>query len=298
MDIALLSVGLGSGLNYSLYSAVSKSLLKRRTVHPFLFLFYINAIQAIITPAIWCFTRPEIPPLAGYGPILAAAATCVVAYFFLYAALGCGDVSVVMPMMGSKVIFSGLLAHLVLHENYKGSTYLAAGLVAIAVAALSYSPSGRQHRRAVLNPVLLMLACCAVFGVTDVYIKRSLAFVDAYSFVVYYHFLVGIGSLLAIPYLRQKGIALRISRRALSAIVMAAVFLVGATLMYVLSLRLAQGIVVPNILVSSRGVFIVVISAAASHFGVMTLDEQNRRIYLLRFAASLLILVSIWLALS
>ena len=143
MDITLLVVGTGSGLCHSLYSAVSKLLLKRRIPDPFLFLLWINVAQALLTPAIWFFVPPAWPKAGGWAPLLAAAGTCTAAYFFLYAALARGDVSSVMPMMGSKVVFSGLLARLMTGESHSGTIYLAAVLVALAVAALSYSPRPR-----------------------------------------------------------------------------------------------------------------------------------------------------------
>ncbi|HUT58574.1 MAG TPA: EamA family transporter [Phycisphaerae bacterium] len=297
MNTALLLVGTGSGLSHSLYSAVSKLLLNRRISHPFLFLLYINALQAIITPVVWCFWRPVLPPLSGWGHILAAAATCTAAYFFLYMAFSSGDVSSVMPMMGSKVIFSGLLARVMMGESHSGSIYIAAVLVAVAVGALSYSPSKGRPGGVALKPMGLMLACCVVFGLTDIYIKRSLRYVDPYSFMVYYNALVAVGSLIAIPFLWKQGVSLRVERHSLLITLLAAAFLVAATLMFVVSFELAGGVVVPNILMSTRGVFIVLISAWMSSRSHMALDRQSRRIYLLRFAASVLIVFSVWLAL-
>ncbi len=298
MNLPLLAVGTGSGLSHSIYAAVSKLVLKRRGIHPFLFLLYVNAFQAVITPLVWLFVRPAFPAPAGWPSVLVAGGTCVVAYFLLYLALSTGDVSSVMPMMGSKVVFSGLMAHLLLGEEHTGSIYLAAFLVAVAIGALGYSPAASRPSGGVLKPMLLMLGCCVVFACTDVYIKRSLAYVDPYSFMVYYNALVALGSVLAIPYLRRRNISVRVRAGDLPAMAGAAAFLVGATLMFVVSFRLADGIVVPNILMSSRGVFIVVLSALAGLRTSTALDVQSRWVYVLRFGASLLIIFSIWLALS
>ena len=300
MDVTLLLVGTGSGLSHSLYSAVSKLLLNRRIPNPFLFLLTINAFQAVITPAVWCFwgPGPAWPAAEGWTPLLLAAGTCTVAYFFLYAAFAGGDISSVMPMMGSKVIFSGLLAGVMMGEWHSGAIYLAAALVAVAVAALSYSPRGDRSRGSALKPAALMLASCAIFGLTDIYIKRALAFVDAYSFMVYYNALVAVGSLLVIPYLVRKAVPLRVGRGAAALTLLAAGFLVAATSLFVVSFDLAKGVVVPNILMSTRGVFIVLITAAMSSAGRHSLDRQSRWTYLLRFAASVVIIFSVWLAMS
>jgi drug/metabolite transporter (DMT)-like permease len=298
MDVTLLLVGTGSGLSHSLYSAVSKLLLRRRIPHPFQFLLLINALQAVITPGVWCFSAPQFPSAAGWVPLLAAAATCTAAYFFLYAALAKGDVSSIMPMMGSKVIFSGLLARVMTGESHSGTIYLAALLVAAAVAALSYSPSKGSARGTALRPAAYMLVACVVFAFTDIYIKRSLAYVDPYSFMVYYNGLVAIGSLLVIPKLMKAGVSLRVGGANLMITALAAAFLVAATSLFVVSFNLAGGVVVPNILMSTRGVFIVLLSAAMNSGKRFALDRQNRWTYALRFVASIAIIFSVWLALS
>jgi len=72
---------------------------------------YINIIQALVTPLLWIFIAPQFPSPAGWTPLLISCTTCVAAYLFLYTALHCGDVSSVMPLMGSKVIFPPLCNH-------------------------------------------------------------------------------------------------------------------------------------------------------------------------------------------
>ena len=49
-----------------------------------------------------------------------------------------------------------------------------------------------------------------VFGFTDIYIKRTLVYLDSYNFMIYYNLIVGILALGVIPYLRKKGIPLRL----------------------------------------------------------------------------------------
>jgi drug/metabolite transporter (DMT)-like permease len=296
MDVGLLSVGTGSGFSHALYAAGSKYLLKRRMAHPFLFMLYVNAGQALVTPLIWLFVQPAVLPAAGLWPMLAAAGTCVVAYFFLYLSLATGDVSSVMPMMGSKVIFTGLLAHRMLGERHSGTIYAAVLLVAAAVAALGYSPSQGRAGRFAWKPAVLMLACCLVFACTDVYIKRSLAYIDAFSFMVHYNALVALGSLLTIPYLRRKGVSLRVTAGSAAMTLATAACLVTSTMMFVVSFRMADGVVVPNILMASRGVFIVLFSALASHRGSTALDVQSKWVFLLRLGAAALIVFAMALA--
>jgi drug/metabolite transporter (DMT)-like permease len=298
MNIVYFLIGLSSGFAHSIYSAFSKALLKNRIKEPFLLFLYISAIQALVTPLLWIFIKPQFPSAAGWAPLLISCITCVAAYCFLYTALHCGDVSSVMPIMGSKVIFSGLLAIPMLHEKHNWQVYIAAVLVAIAIAILSYSPSKDGGSKFPLKPIALMTSCCVIFGFTDIYIKRSLVYVDSYNFMIYYNFIVGVLSLGVIPYIRKKRVPLVLKGMDLQINIYAAVALAAATLLFVVMLKMGNGVVIPNILQSTRGIFIVLISAVLSHRGSTMLETQSRKVYMLRLAASILILVSIWIALS
>ena len=119
--------------------------------------------------------------------------------------------------------------------------------VALSIAALSYSPSSARPTKWPVRPMALMLMSSIVFAFTDIYIKRSLAFLDSYNFIVYYHFLFGIGSLVVIPHLRRAKVPLALSGMALTLTLASAVFLLASTLLFVVTFRMAQGVVVPNI---------------------------------------------------
>ena len=298
MNIVFLLVGLSSGFAHSIYSAFSKALLKTRIREPFLLFLYISVIQALITPLLWLFIRPPFPSPAGWTPLLISSMTCVAAYLFLYSALHCGDVSSVMPIMGSKVIFAGLLAIPMLGEKHNWEVYIAAVLVAIAIAILGYSPSTGGSSKFPLKPIVLMTMCSIIFGFTDIYIKRALVYVDSYNFMIYYNFIVGLLSLCVIPYIRKKKVPLILKGMDLKLSLYSAASIVAATLLYLILLKMSSGVVIPNILQSTRGIFIVLISMVLSHRGSTMLETQSKKVYMLRLAASILIIISIWIALS
>lgn len=298
MNGLFLWLGLSAGLAYSVSSALSKALLKNRIKEPVLLFLYINLIQALVTPLLWIFVKPQLPPLAGLAPLLASCVTSVAGYLCFYTALSCGDVSSVMPIMGSKVIFAGLLAIPLLHEKHNWQVYTAALLVAISISLLSYSPSHGGSSKFPLKPISLMTLGCVMFGFTDISFKRSLAYLDVYNFLSYYNFLAGVLSLSCIPYIRKKGVSLVSNATDLWLSFGAAASLLAATLLTVILFKLIGGVVIPNILISIRGIFIVLISAILTHHGSTMLETQSKKIYLLRLAASTLIVFSIWIALS
>ena len=298
MNILLLIVGVSSGLSHSIYSAISKTLLKHRFREPFLFFLYISLLQAIITPFLWLFVKPTIPPVAGLTPLLLAGITGVIAFLFLYSALSGGDASSVMPIMGSKVIFAGFLATFMLKEKHNWAIYGAAILVAVSIGLLSYSPSTARKSKFSGRPVFLMILCSIVFAFTDNYIARSLKYIDSYNFMIYYNLIIGMGSLAVIPYIKKKKVTLLLPVKDLWWSLVSGIFLVVATLLLTISFGIAEGVVIPNILVSTRGIFIVIISAVLSYRGSTLLETQTRKIFLLRFVASSLIILSIWITLN
>jgi drug/metabolite transporter (DMT)-like permease len=200
--------------------------------------------------------------------------------------------------MGSKVIFSGLLAIPMLHEKHTWQVYTAAVLVAMSIAMLSYSPSKSGSSRFPLKPIVMMTVCSFIFGVTDIYIKRALVYLDSYNFMIYYNFIVGVLSLCVIPSIMKKRVPLLLKGRDLRFSFFSAVALVTATLLFVVMFTMSSGVVIPNILMSTRGIFIVLFSAFLTHRGSTMLETQSKNVYMLRLAASILIIVSIWIALS
>lgn len=298
MNILLLVAGVSSGIAHSLYSAVSKSLLKNRIREPFLFFLYINLLQAVVTPFLWLFVKPVVPLVSGWAPLLLSGISGVIGFLFLYMALSSGDASSVMPIMGSKVIFAGFLATFMLNESHDWTIYLAALLVAASIGILSYSPSPGGKNKFVGRPVFLMVFCSIVFAFTDNFITRSLRYIDSYNFMIYYNLIIGIVSLTVIPYLRGKKVSLLLPWKDTWWSLVSAVFLVVATLLLTIAFKTADGVVIPNILVSTRGVFIVIISAVLTQRGNNLLETQTKGIYGLRFVASVLIVLSIWIVLE
>jgi drug/metabolite transporter (DMT)-like permease len=298
MNIIFFLVGLSSGFAHSIYSAFSKALLKNRIREPYLLFLYISVIQALVTPLLWIFVKPQFPAPGGWTPLAMSCVTCIAGYLFLYKALHCGDVSSVMPIMGSKVMISGLLAIPLLHEKHNWQVYIAAVLVAISIAILTYSPSKSGSSKFPMKPIVLMTSCCVMFGVTDILIKRSLVYLDSYNFMIYYNFFVGALSLCIIPYILNRRVSLKLKGMDFRLCFYSAVSLVAATLLFTIMLKMSSGVVIPNILQSTRGIFIVLISAILSHRGSTLLETQSKKVYLLRLAASILIIVSIWIALT
>ena len=76
---------------------------------------------------------------------------------------------------------------------------------------------------------------------------------DSYNFMIYYNFIVGVLSLCVIPYIMKKKGSLVLKGMDLQLSFYSAVSLVAATLLFVILLKMCSGVVIPNILMSTRG---------------------------------------------
>jgi len=137
-----------------------------------------------------------------------------------------------------------------------------------------------------------------VFAITDIYIKRSLEFIDPFNFMIYYNFIIGIGSLSIAPYLKKKKALTILPGKDLLLSLVSSIFLITAVLLFTITVQIAHGVLIPNILISTRGVFIVMISAVLARRGSTLLETQSQKVYLLRFVGSIMIIGAIWIALS
>ena len=140
---------------------------------------------------------------------------------------------------------------------------MAAVLVAVAIALLSYSPS----KEAVDSPEADRPddRLQHHIQVTDISIKRSLLFLDSYNFMIYYNFIVGVLSS-ASSLCQEKRTARALNGGDLRLSLYSAVALVAATLLFTIMLKISSGVVIPTFC-SRPGRFHCPYNRALSHRG-------------------------------
>jgi drug/metabolite transporter (DMT)-like permease len=87
--------------------------------------------------------------------------------FFTVLALRWGDVSMVAPMMGCKVLFVGLYSTMLGLEELSSTLWISAGLTALAIFLLGYTSKKQPSRRSPWLAVSLALVSCAFFAGVD-----------------------------------------------------------------------------------------------------------------------------------
>jgi drug/metabolite transporter (DMT)-like permease len=110
-------------------------------------------------------------PSAGalWQPALVGA-ICVLAQTTAFFALRIGDVSVVTPVLGVKIVLVALFTTVLLAENVRPALWAAAALSSAAVALLNRAPSAPHHR--VGTTILLSGSAAATFAIFDVLVQK------------------------------------------------------------------------------------------------------------------------------
>lgn len=167
-DRAYLLLPFAAGLVYT----VSQFWLKRAFdlgVGPWRSAFFANWASAVVffpLAFIWhdgCFWT-------GWGSAVGAAAALFAGQLLAFLAIERGDVSVVAPMMGTKVLGVVLLSVLFFRQRFGWDVWIAAILTTVAIAMLQW---GHPHdRRRILRTVLLSGAAAISFALCDVIIQR------------------------------------------------------------------------------------------------------------------------------
>jgi len=231
-------------------------------------------MAAACLPAVWLLWPPAgldgatcLPPLAGsIGCYLAGQAALIVS-------LRRADASRVVPLLGLKIVALALIVTCLPGERLDLRQWVAVGLSVVAATVL-------QGRRDPVPPVVmgLMLAACVGFAAADLLIVRVIDVVQAAAparsrlwasglAVAVTYVACGLVAAALLPWTRPRG---GIDWRA--AATYGLVWLAGMATLYACFGLL--GAVFGNVLLSSRGLFAVVIGAVLAHRGWHDLEQR------------------------
>ena len=162
--------------------------------------FGCNMVMAVGCQVCWL---ARMQPFSGIGAAHATLAACTFfsGQVFTFLALNRGDVSVVTPILGTKVIWVAAFSMLLAGRALSPHVWAAVFMTAVGAAILGYQP-GVHPRRVVLS-VGAALATSGSFGLTDVLVQKYAPEWGFGSFVPVMFLMVGVFSLGLIPLLRD-----------------------------------------------------------------------------------------------
>lgn len=212
--------------------------------------------------------------------------------FFTVLALRFGDVSMVAPMMGCKVLFVGLYSTLLGLEALSFMLWISAFLTAIAIFLLGYSTQRQPSKRSPWLAVSLALLSCSFFAGVDTSVGYAGQSFGPIPLLVLGIWFFALASLFLIPLALREPPA----PAARKSIVLGNVaFGAQAIILNLANALLARPTVV-NIIYSSRGLFGITHTWFFGHyFGNVERHEVEKWTMIRRFSGALLLTIAILL---
>jgi len=242
----------------------------------------------LFLPLAWLDPHPFQPALLGW-PILAGV------LFFLgqgcnFAALRLGDVSLVTPILGSKVVLVALCSRWIFDYPLTRAHWIAAALTSLGVFVLGATDL-RGGRRLGLT-TLLAVGCSLCFALVDTVIQRGAGEFGALHFLATLFATLGVLSAALWPWLgRGQATAPRAAHRWLWwAIALTAT----QGLLMTLSIGIWQDATGVNVVYSLRGVWgVVLVGLVGGWFGNTERHDAGARTLWFRFLGAGLILLAV-----
>jgi len=255
--------------------------------------FLSNWAVALLFLPVWFWHGGRVHPGFEYWQPALTALLFLAGQALMFFALGRGDVSVVTPVMGTKVIIVALGSSLLRVGEVPVKWWIGAGLSTAAILLL-HSGEESKHRN-VRQTVLLAFGSAASFGAGDVLLQKWVPAWGAADFFPPMFLIVGLLSCFFIPWFSAP----------LSALTAPAWRWVGpgALLMalnnagVVLAIGLVGSATAVNIVYSARGLFSVLLVWLVGHWFSNEEHHLGGKVLRLRFVGATLMVAAIALVL-
>ncbi|HPA18759.1 MAG TPA: EamA family transporter [Verrucomicrobiae bacterium] len=274
---------------------VSQFWLKRALdlgVGPWRSAFVANWLSCLVFVPM-AFVWPDGPYWGGWGPAVAASAALFAGQLLAFWAIERGDVSVVAPMMGTKVLGVVVLSVLLFHQGFGWDVWFAALLTTVAIAMLQWGPP--HDRRRILRTVLFSGAAALSFALCDVVIQRWCRDAGFFVFGAKLYLLCGLFSFGLMPFFHRP--LREMPRDALPWLAMGVVFLCLQGFCMYAAIGYFRDAAGSNIVYNLRGVWSIVLIWFAGRQFRTTEGEVGPAVLARRFIGAALMVASVALIL-
>jgi len=274
---------------------LSKVLLRYRICDAGLVTWWQATATAAVSAAACLFLRLSFP-VAGSPYVVALAAVLLVATWLLNKALQEGDASTVVPLLGLKIPFASIMAWLLLKESVSAGLWFAVLFSGGAVAF--FGLGGQQvaqggHGRKPVVAILLAVFAALLFSLADIIARASSASMDTITLVLWANVIWAPISVIMLLCPRYR--KYRVGGADFWMCLSYGIFVTGAVLALYYSFTLADSVVLPNIIIGTRGVFALIAGYVFSKAAKVPIERQDGRVYVFRAAGTVLIVISLLL---
>ncbi len=212
-----------------------------------------------------------------------------------FAAIRAGDVSLVTPLMGTKVVFVALATPWLTGKHLDWKVWLACGLTGLGILL-----SGRHELskgNASLRAIGLCLISCLFFGVSDVFIQAWAPQLGGFTFLGLIPIFLAIFSVIHIRALSPGKSLWPTSRPAFWDLIWGGLILAAQGITMAIALGFFADAARVNVAYGSRGLWsLLLIWALARWFG--NEETADKRAFAWRVAGCLLVTAAIFLAVT
>lgn len=256
-------------------------------------LFLSNVVMGLLILVLIPFQSEPIQWGQVHLPVIAAV------FFFLgqtftFVAIRAGDVSVVTPTMGAKVIFVAILASLFFGYEMTWVGWVAVLLAGVAVALLGLTRGVEGGRKSVLAAIGWAAVSAVFFAACDNLVAAWSDDFGRPAFVIVLFTVVAVLSFSLVPFFNEP---LRRVKRSAWPWVLVGCFLLGVQASLLAIALTYEDPTVANTLYASRGLWaVIMVSVIGAWFGNRE-GDLPRWMLLSRLCGSLLVLLAIYLML-
>lgn len=239
------------------------------------------------------FVKPEAMPLHELWRPAFTAALIYLGSWSTFAAVKRGDVSMVTPILGTKVVFVALGNMAIAGQHLSTALWIAAALATLGVMVIG--KADWKPGRAGGVAVLLCLGSAFFFGLTDVLIGMWAVKHGGTTFLAGIPQFIGLFSLLAVAFSPRP--VLRLPRPAARWVIWGGLLLAAQGMAMGVALAFFNDTTGVNILYSTRGMWsLVLVWFAGAWFANRERHHAGRATMLWRLAGTLLIFTGVILA--
>ncbi len=209
-----------------------------------------------------------------------------------FAALRLGDVSLVTPIMGSKVVLVALGSHLIFNLPLTRAHWMASALTTIGVFVLGATDLRSGRRMGFTTGLAIGSSVC--FALVDTIIQFSAKEFGPYNFLATNFGTLGIASLVLWPWLGRSQPA---APRPVRMWLLGAILLTALQAMLItLSIGYSKDATGVNVVYSLRGVWgVVLVAVVGRWFGNTERHDAGTRTLWFRLLGASLVLLAVWL---
>lgn len=225
-----------------------------KNVNPWTVTFLSNICASILFSSLWFLGGPGQPWYMLWQPFIIAS-LYVLGIVFTFNAIERGDVSVATPVFGIKVLIVGLFVTFLSGHSLPAMVWVSAAIAVIGIVMIQWTGSG--HPKHILLTICLAVLAATSFATFDVLVQKWAPAWGPGRFLPYVYWMVGLYSIIFIPFVQFD----KIFDREIRTPLFIGAFLIGFQAMFIVfTLSVFGDATRVNVMYATRGIWSVVLA--------------------------------------